>query len=161
MRDLAREMAHADIALVYGGGKLGLMGVLADEMLRLGGKVTGIIPEHLMKKEVAHKNLTQLHVVRDMHERKAMMADLADGFIAAPGGIGTMEELFETVAWARLELHRKPVGIYNINAYYDSLVCLLDHFAHEGFIQNGYSKSLAIESDPAKLLAMLNAAPAK
>ena len=117
MRQLARKMIDENIALVYGGGKVGLMGILADEMLRLGGEVTGIIPKDLMEKELAHEELTRLYIVKDMHERKAMMADLADGFMAAPGGIGTMEELFETSAWSQLGLHEKPIGIYNVNNY--------------------------------------------
>lgn len=115
MRQLAREMINENIALVYGGGKVGLMGILADEMIHLGGEVTGVIPKDLMDKELAHEELTRLYIVKDMHERKALMADLANGFIAAPGGIGTMEELFETSAWFQLGLHDKPIGIFNVN----------------------------------------------
>ena len=111
MRSLAREMINENVALVYGGGKVGLMGVLADEMVRLGGEVTGVIPKDLMEKELAHDELTRLYIVKDMHERKAMMADLADAFIAAPGGIGTMEELFETSAWSQLGLHLSLIHI--------------------------------------------------
>ncbi|MCZ4063959.1 TIGR00730 family Rossman fold protein [Oxalobacter aliiformigenes] len=160
MRQLARKMIDENIALVYGGGKVGLMGILADEMLRLGGEVTGIIPKNLMEKELAHEELTRLYIVRDMHERKAMMADLADGFIAAPGGIGTMEELFETLAWSQLGLHEKPIGIYNVNNYYDCLIELVSHFAKEGFVREKYTESLLIENDPGTLLDRLRTAAA-
>lgn len=160
MRQLARKMIDENIALVYGGGKVGLMGILADEMLRLGGEVTGIIPKDLMEKELAHEELTRLYIVRDMHERKAMMADLADGFIAAPGGIGTMEELFETLAWSQLGLHEKPIGIYNVNNYYDCLIELVSHFAKEGFVREKYTESLLIENDPGTLLDRLRTAAA-
>ncbi len=160
MRQLARKMIDENIALVYGGGKVGLMGILADEMLRLGGEVTGIIPKDLMEKELAHEELTRLYIVKDMHERKAMMADLADGFIAAPGGIGTMEELFETSAWSQLGLHEKPIGIYNVNNYYDCLIELVVHFAKEGFVREKYTESLVIENDPGTLLGRLRMAAA-
>ena len=160
MRQLARKMIDENIALVYGGGKVGLMGILADEMLRLGGEVTGIIPKDLMEKELAHEELTRLYIVKDMHERKAMMADLADGFIAAPGGIGTMEELFETSAWSQLGLHEKPIGIYNVNNYYDCLIELVGHFAKEGFVREKYTESLVIENDPGTLLGRLRTAAA-
>lgn len=160
MRQLARQMIDENIALVYGGGKVGLMGILADEMLRLGGEVTGIIPKDLMEKELAHEELTRLYIVKDMHERKAMMADLADGFIAAPGGIGTMEELFETSAWSQLGLHEKPIGIYNVNNYYDCLIELVVHFAKEGFVREKYTESLVIENDPGTLLGRLRMAAA-
>ena len=158
MRQLARKMIDENIALVYGGGKVGLMGILADEMLHLGGEVTGIIPKDLMEKELAHEELTRLYIVKDMHERKAMMADLADGFIAAPGGIGTMEELFETSAWSQLGLHEKPIGIYNVNNYYDCLIELVGHFAKEGFVREKYTESLVIENDPGTLLGRLRTA---
>lgn len=160
MRQLARKIIDENIALVYGGGKVGLMGILADEMLRLGGEVTGIIPKDLMEKELAHEELTRLYIVKDMHERKAMMADLADGFIAAPGGIGTMEELFETSAWSQLGLHEKPIGIYNVNNYYDCLIELVVHFAKEGFVREKYTESLVIENDPGTLLGRLRMAAA-
>ncbi|MDO8301482.1 TIGR00730 family Rossman fold protein, partial [Lacisediminimonas sp.] len=110
-RAMARELVQQGISLVYGGGHVGLMGIIADEVLRLGGSVTGVIPDALMQREVGHAGLTKLHVVRDMHERKAMMATLSDGFIALPGGIGTLEELFEATTWSQLGLHDKPVGL--------------------------------------------------
>ena len=158
MRQLARDMINENIALVYGGGKVGLMGIVADEMIRLGGEVTGIIPKDLMEKELAHEELTRLYIVKDMHERKAMMADLSDGFIAAPGGIGTMEELFEISAWSQLGLHEKPIGIYNVNSYYDCLIELVSHFAKEGFVREKFSESLIIENDPGELLGRLRMA---
>lgn len=157
MRRLAREMINENIALVYGGGKVGLMGILADEMLHLGGEVTGIIPKDLMEKELAHEELTRLYIVRDMHERKAMMADLSDGFIAAPGGIGTMEELFEILSWSQLGLHDKPIGIYNVNHYYDCLTELVSHFTKEGFVRRKDFESLVIENDAGKLIGHLKA----
>ncbi len=160
MRQLARNMINENISLVYGGGKVGLMGIVADEMIRLGGEVTGIIPKDLMEKELAHEALTRLYIVKDMHERKAMMADLADGFIAAPGGIGTIEELFETSAWSQLGLHDKPIGIYNVNSYYDCLIELISHFTKEGFVREKFSESLIIENDPAELLGRLRMAAA-
>ncbi len=158
MRQLARDMINENIALVYGGGKVGLMGIVADEMIRLGGEVTGIIPKDLMEKELAHEELTRLYIVKDMHERKAMMADLSDGFIAAPGGIGTMEELFEISAWSQLGLHEKPIGIYNVNSYYNCLIELVSHFAKEGFVREKFSESLIIENDPGELLGRLRMA---
>lgn len=158
MRALAREMINENIALVYGGGKVGLMGVLADEMIRLGGEVTGIIPRDLVEKEVAHEELTRLYIVKDMHERKAMMSDMADGFIAAPGGFGTLEELFEAMAWAQLDLHDKPIGILNANGYYDSLITLINHLSQEGFIQEKDADSLIVESDPKEMLRRLRIA---
>ncbi len=158
MLQLARDMINENIALVYGGGKVGLMGIVADEMIRLGGEVTGIIPKDLMEKELAHEELTRLYIVKDMHERKAMMADLSDGFIAAPGGIGTMEELFEISAWSQLGLHEKPIGIYNVNSYYNCLIELVSHFAKEGFVREKFSESLIIENDPGELLGRLRMA---
>lgn len=158
MRALAREMINENIALVYGGGKVGLMGILADEMIRLGGEVTGIIPKDLMDREVAHEELTRLYIVKDMHERKAMMADMADAFIAAPGGIGTMEELFETSAWAQLDLHDKPIGILNVDGFYDSLIALINHLAKEGFAREKYADSLIVEGDAKEMLNRLRIA---
>ncbi|WP_312184317.1 TIGR00730 family Rossman fold protein, partial [Massilia timonae] len=120
-RALARAMVEHNIALVYGGGKVGLMGVIADEVLRLGGEATGVIPRALVEREVGHAGLTRLFVVKDMHERKAMMSDLSEGFIAMPGGMGTLEELFEMVTWAQLGIHAKPIGLLNVNGFYDGL----------------------------------------
>jgi hypothetical protein len=133
-RNLAKAMVDDNIALVYGGGKVGLMGAIADEVLRLGGEATGVIPKALMDKEVGHAGLTRLHIVKDMHERKAMMAELSDGFIAMPGGIGTFEELFEVFTWSRLGFHDKPIGLLNVSGFYDGLIAFLKHTVAQGFL---------------------------
>ena len=134
-RTLAAEMVKHDIGLVYGGGKVGLMGVIADEILRLNGEATGVIPQALMDKEVGHTGLTQLHIVQNMHERKAKMAELADGFIAMPGGLGTLEELFEILTWAQLGFHQKPVGVLNVDGFYDGLIAFLQTQVRCGFVK--------------------------
>jgi uncharacterized protein (TIGR00730 family) len=157
-RQLAQEMVNENISLVYGGAHIGLMGVIADEMLRLGGEVTGIIPKNLLEKEVAHDSLTRLYIVKDMHERKAMMADLADGFIALSGGMGTLDELFETITWGMQGLHEKPVGILNVNGFYDSLFGLISHLSEQGFVQPRYADLLLTASEPKALLAKLRQA---
>lgn len=156
-RALARELVMENIALVYGGGDIGLMGVIADEVIRLGGDVTGVIPQGLLDKEVAHGGLTRLHIVKDMHERKAMMADLADGFIAMPGGLGTLEELFEILTWSQLGFHQKPVGILNTEGFFDGLLAFLQHQVDQGFVSEKHKQLLMIETDPALLLARLRA----
>ncbi len=156
-RGMAREMVSHGIALVYGGGKVGLMGVIADEVMRLGGSVTGIIPQALMELEVGHHGLTQLHVVKDMHERKAMMAQLSDGFVAMPGGIGTMEELFEALTWAQLGLHDKPVGLLNVAGYYDGLLAFLQHMTGQGFLKDRHAGLLLHADRPQALLERLRA----
>ena len=132
-QQLGREMAQRDVGLVYGGGGIGLMGILADAVLDAGGEVTGVIPRGLASKEVAHPALTTLHVVETMHQRKAMMAELADAFLALPGGFGTFDELFEIITWSQLGIHRKPIGILNADGYFDPLVSLIDHAVDEGF----------------------------
>ncbi len=154
-RALAQEMVNNNIALVYGGAHIGLMGILADEILRLGGEVTGVIPKDLLEKEVGHDGLTRLYIVKDMHERKAMMADLADGFIAMSGGMGTLDELFETFTWGMLDLHKKPIGILNINGFYDSLICLIDHLVDQGFVESRYTDRLLTAQDPRELVSKL------
>lgn len=151
-RELARELVENDIALVYGGGKVGLMGVVADEVMRLGGEVTGIIPQALLEWEVGHHGLTRLHVVKDMHERKAMMAQLSDGFIALPGGIGTLEELFETLTWAQLGLHDKPIGLLNVGGFYDALLVFLEQVVAQGFLKPAQAGLLMQETQAARLL---------
>jgi len=161
-RALAQEMVNDNIALIYGGARVGLMGVLADEVLRLGGEVTGIIPKDLLEKEVGHDGLTRLYIVKDMHERKAMMAELADGFIAMSGGMGTLDELFETFTWGMLGLHEKPIGILNINGFYDSLIGLFDHLIDQGFVDSRYGDMLLTASDPRTLVTKLrDASPAE
>ena len=131
---LGRMLAESDIGLVYGGAKLGLMGTIADAVLAAGGEVIGVIPKHLLEKEVAHGGLTKLHVVPSMHERKALMAELADGFIALPGGFGTWEEMIEAVTWAQLALHGKPCVLLNTAGYYDPLLQMIEKGFQEGFL---------------------------
>lgn len=151
-RALASQMVSNRIALVYGGGNVGLMGVIADEVMRLGGEVTGVIPGALMDKEVGHRALTRLHVVKDMHERKAMMADLSDGFIAMPGGIGTLEELFEVLTWSQLGFHNKPVGVLNVNGFYDDLIKFVRHLVTQGFLRSEHASLMMDEADAQTLL---------
>ena len=151
-RVLAKEMVDDNIALVYGGGNVGLMGVIADEVLRLGGEATGVIPQALMDKEVGHDKLTHLHIVKDMHERKAMMAELSDGFIAMPGGIGTLEELFEVMTWSQLGFHEKPIGLLNVDGFYDGLIQFMQHLVTQCFLKSDQAALMMHESDVAALL---------
>jgi len=157
-RLLARAMVEHNISLVYGGGKVGLMGVIADEVLRLGGEATGVIPRALVEREVGHAGLTRLFVVKDMHERKAMMADLSEGFIAMPGGMGTLEELFEMVTWAQLGIHAKPIGLLNVNGFYDGLRAFVGHQVTEGFVRPEHQELMIADSDPGSLIDRLRAA---
>lgn len=145
-------MVERRLALVYGGGKVGLMGVIADEVLRLGGAVTGVIPKALMELEVGHHDLTALHIVQDMHERKALMAELADGFIAMPGGIGTLEELFEVLTWAQLGYHAKPIGLLNVDGFYDGLIDFTGHLVKQGFLKPAHAALLMRDSCASALL---------
>lgn len=154
-RALAKAMVNDNIALVYGGGRVGLMGAIADEVLRLGGEATGVIPKALMDKEVGHTGLTRLHIVKDMHERKAMMAELSDGFIAMPGGIGTLEELFEVFTWSRLGLHDKPFGLLNVEGFYDGLIGFLQHVVAQGFLPAEQAALLVHDADPLMLVERL------
>jgi len=133
--ELGAELVRRNIGLVYGGGNVGLMGAIADSVLQAGGEAIGVIPEHLMAREVGHKHLTKLHIVRSMHERKALMADLADAFIALPGGFGTFEEFFEVLTWSQLGLHTKLCGIMNVLDYYTPLLAMLDHAVAERFLK--------------------------
>jgi uncharacterized protein (TIGR00730 family) len=149
---LGRAIAAAGLGLVYGGAKVGLMGVLADAALASGGKVVGIIPQALVDKEVAHEGLTELRVVSSMHERKGQMADLADGFIALPGGLGTLEELAEVLTWAQLGMHRKPCGLLNVAGYYDGLTAFLDHAVDERFMRAAHREMLLVASTAQELL---------
>jgi uncharacterized protein (TIGR00730 family) len=141
--------------LVYGGGRLGLMGVVADAVLEAGGRVVGVIPDPLATVELAHDALTELHVVPGMHERKALMARVASGFLTLPGGIGTYEEFFETLTWAALGLHAKPVGLLNVDGYFDPLLRLLDHGVAEQFVRPAHLDLLRVSSDPETLVADL------
>jgi uncharacterized protein (TIGR00730 family) len=135
-RELGALLARNDISLIYGGGSVGLMGVLADEALARGGRGTGVIPRGLFSREIAHTGLTALHEVDSMHERKLRMFELADAFVALPGGLGTLEELAEITTWAQLGLHRKPIVLLDVNSYWSGLVDLLDHAVHEGFLRD-------------------------
>jgi uncharacterized protein (TIGR00730 family) len=149
---LAQAMVERGIRLVYGGAGVGIMGAVADAVLRFGGEAVGVIPESLMCKELAHAGLTELHVTPSMHARKTMMAELADGFVALPGGIGTFEEIFEVWTWAQLGFHRKPCGLLNVAGYYDGLAAFLDHAAGEQFVSDDQRRMLVVESAPAALL---------
>ena len=151
-RTLARIFARNNIRLIYGGGNVGLMGIIADELMRAGGEVIGIIPDSLDKKEVGHRGITDLRVVGSMHERKALMAELADGFIAMPGGIGTFEEFFEILTWAQLGFHEKPCAILNIAGYYDGLLALCDNAVTEGFLRPAHRQLILEDSNPEFLL---------
>ncbi len=152
-RQLGQSLAERSITLVYGGANVGLMGILADASLASGGSVIGVMPKALVDKEKAHRGLTKLHVVGSMHERKALMAELADGFIALPGGAGTMDELFEVWTWGQLGFHGKPCGLMNIASYYDSLVVFLEHAVTEGFIRACHRDMLIIAKTTEELLA--------
>ena len=149
---LAEALVSRNIRLVYGGAGIGIMGKVADHVLKLGGQAIGVIPKALAHKEVAHKNLTELHVTQSMHERKMLMAELADGFIALPGGIGTLEELFEIWTWAQLGIHTKPCGLLNVEGYYDSLIGFLDHVLAEQFVKKEHHALLIVETHPDTLL---------
>lgn len=153
-KTLGGLLAARGIRLVYGGARIGIMGAVADAALAAGGEVVGVIPHALTDKEVAHEGLTELHVVDSMHQRKAMMADLSDGFIALPGGIGTFEELFEIWTWGQLGIHAKPCGLLNVAGYYDLLVAFLDGSAEAGFIRPRH-RSMLLTADSAE--AMLSA----
>lgn len=150
-------MAKRGIGLVFGGGKVGLMGVVADAALAHGGEVIGVIPEKLMAREVGHTGLTKLHVVSTMHERKALMADLSDGFIALPGGIGTIEEIIEVYTWHQIGYHNKPCGFLNTNGYYDRLIAFIDHMVTEGFLPARQRDELVIGQDAEELLERMGA----
>ncbi|MEA1677504.1 TIGR00730 family Rossman fold protein [Nitrospirillum sp. BR 11163] len=156
-RGLGRLLAAADIGLVYGGASVGLMGAVADAVLEAGGHVIGVIPESLKKKEIAHAGLTDLRVVASMHERKALMAELSDGFIALPGGIGTFEELFEVWTWAQLGHHQKPCGIYNVAGFYDGLTGFLDGVVASGFMKQNHRDMLVAATTAEDLLDKLRA----
>ncbi|PIQ51672.1 MAG: TIGR00730 family Rossman fold protein [Comamonadaceae bacterium CG12_big_fil_rev_8_21_14_0_65_59_15] len=151
-RALGQALLARGIGLVYGGAGIGLMGMVADSVLAGGGRVVGVIPQALARKEVAHAGLTELIVTASMHERKTRMAELADGFIALPGGIGTFEELFEIWTWAQLGMHAKPVGLLNVAGYYDALITFLNHAAQQQFMQPAQRELLMVASDPAALL---------
>lgn len=148
-RYLGRLLVEKGIELVYGGARVGIMGAIADEVLNEGGKVIGVIPQNLVRREVAHNGLMDLRIVDSMHDRKAMMSDLSDGFIALPGGLGTLEELFEILTWSQLGLHTKPTGLLNIGGYYDRLINFLDYAVEESFVKP-VNRSLLLIRDKAE-----------
>lgn len=150
---LGRTLAQRGITLVYGGGHIGLMGVVADAALEAGGEVIGVMPKALVEREIAHHTLTKLRVVGSMHERKALMAGLSDGFIALPGGTGTLEEFFEILTWAQLGEHQKPCGLLNTSGYYDPLLKVFDHMMEKGFVSAEHRKLVLVESVPAAMLS--------
>jgi hypothetical protein len=151
-RRLGRLLVERGYGLVYGGGNVGLMSEIADAVLAQRGQVIGVIPELLVDKELAHRGLTELRIVKSMHERKAVMAELSDGFMGLPGGIGTMEEFFEVLSWAQLDLHDKPCGLLNVSGYYHHLVRFLDRAVEEGFLKPQHRSMLIVEEEPDKLL---------
>ena len=151
-RSLADVLVRHDLELVYGGADKGIMGVIADAVLEAGGKVHGVIPQMLMEKEIAHRGLTELHVVGSMHARKTMMAALSDGFIALPGGYGTLEEIIEIVTWGQLHFHDKPCGLLNVDGYFDHLLAYFDHAAREGFLRRENRDMILVDSEPAGLV---------
>jgi uncharacterized protein (TIGR00730 family) len=149
---LARLLAQRGIGLVYGGATVGIMGIVADAALAAGGEVIGVIPRVLMEKELAHRGLSELHLVDSMHARKAMMVQLADGFIALPGGFGTLDELFETLTWAQLGIHQKPCALFNVDGYYDALIGFLRHSVDEQYVRPQHLRMLIVEQQIDKLL---------
>lgn len=156
--ELGTLLAREDLGLVFGGGRVGLMGKLADAALAAGGEVVGVIPQALVARELAHRRVTDLRVVASMHERKALMAELSDAFIALPGGYGTLDEFCEILTWVQLGLQRKPCGVLNVEGYYDWLLRFFDHAVEERFIHPAHREMLIVDDDPSKLLARLLAA---
>ena len=150
--DLAHVLTGRGVGVVYGGARVGLMGILADTALEAAGEVIGVMPQGLIDREIGHTGLTELHVVASMHERKALMAELSDGFVALPGGAGTLEELIEVYTWSQLGLHAKPMGVLNVNGYYDGLAALLDHAVEEGFLRAEHRAAMHAEPTTEALL---------
>jgi len=151
-RQVGRALGQRGIGVVYGGGRLGLMGAVADAALGAGGEVIGVIPDALVRAEVAHRGLTRLHTVANMHERKALFTDLADGFVTLPGGVGTMDELWEAISWAQLGYHEKPVGLLNGNGFFDHLIAFNAHMAAVGFVRPQHSNILIVDDSLDRLL---------
>ncbi|WAC39309.1 TIGR00730 family Rossman fold protein [Pedobacter sp. SL55] len=153
---LAETMVAQDITLVYGGGSVGVMGVIADEVMALGGTVTGVIPQFLMDKEVGHKGITQMIITENMHQRKQKMADLSDGFVILPGGFGTLEEFFEVLTWLQLGLHAKPIGVLNVGGFYDPLFAQMDMMVHHRFLKPANRDLVFNESDASVLIEKMD-----
>jgi uncharacterized protein (TIGR00730 family) len=156
--ELGRELAKSGVTLVFGGGRVGLMGVVADSVLAAGGQAIGVMPRALVEKEIAHTSLTKLHVVESMHQRKALMADLADAFVLLPGGYGSWEEFLEVVTWLQLGIHRKPCALLNVAGYYDALLSQASRAVAEGFLRPAHKEMLIVEENPARVLARLEVA---
>ncbi len=155
VEQLAEIMVSRNMDLVYGGGRVGVMGLMADEVLSRGGKVTGVIPQFLMDKEVGHTGLTELHVVKNMHERKQLMNDLCDGIVTLPGGLGTLEEFFEVLTWLMLGIHQKPVGLLNINGFYDHLLMQMDLMVEQRFLKPGNRQLVITSADVIELIDLM------
>lgn len=155
--ELAVTLAKAGCGIVFGGGKVGLMGAVADAAMTAGGEVIGVIPQSLLDKELGHAGVTTLHVVHSMHERKQLMVDLSDGFMALPGGFGTLDELFETLTWLQLGFHFKPVGLLNVKGFFDGMLAFLDHMVAQGFLRQEHRDCLLVAETPAELLAKMHA----
>ena len=151
-RAIGRALAARGIGVVYGGGRLGLMGAVADSAIEAGGEVIGVIPDALVNAEVAHRGLTELRVVKSMHERKALFTDLSDGFLTIPGGVGTMDELWEAVSWSQLGYHEKPVGLLNVGGYFDHLIAFAEHMAEVGFVRPQHRGILIVAGELDELL---------
>ncbi|RKP43709.1 TIGR00730 family Rossman fold protein [Trinickia fusca] len=154
-RAFGQALVREGCSLVYGGGRVGLMGIIADAVLEAGGQAIGVIPKLLVDREIGHPGLTELHVVPDMHERKKKMADLADAFVALPGGAGTLEELFEVYTWSHLGYHNKPIGLYDVEGYYRPLVAMLEHTVREGFLRQNYVDALQVDAHAPGLIDKL------
>jgi uncharacterized protein (TIGR00730 family) len=152
---IATYLAGEGIGIVYGGGKVGLMGAVADAALAAGGEVIGVIPQTLMDKELAHLGATHLHVVKSMHERKQLMTDLSDGVVALPGGFGTLDELFEALTWLQLGFHGKPIGLLNVGGFFDALIQFISQARSAGFLREEHERCLLVDADPAALLAKM------
>ncbi len=152
---MGKVLAQQGIELVYGGGNVGLMGEIADAVLAAGGKVTGVMPKSLVAKEIAHTGLTKLHIVKSMHERKALMSDLSDAFVALPGGYGTLDEFCEMLTWTQLGLQQKPCGLLNVDGYYDNLIAMFDRAVSEQFLRQENRQLVLEERDPVRLLDLL------
>lgn len=157
VKKITSHFAQHQVGLIYGGAGIGIMGSLATELINKGGEVIGVIPQHLMKKEIAHGGLEKLHVVKDMHERKKMMYELSDAFLIFPGGMGTLDELFEILTWRQLGLHKKPIAIFNINHYFDHLLSFLDHAVEKGLIKASDRELLFASNDWNKIWDHFNA----
>jgi hypothetical protein len=153
--DLGKLLAEKELALVYGGGNVGLMGEIANSVLAHGGKATGVIPQFLVEKELVHEKLSEVRIVQSMHERKALMAELADGFIAMPGGFGTLEETVEVLTWAQLGLHRKPIGLLNIEGYFNALYEFFEHMVKENFLHTEYKEMILIRDNATEMMDSL------